>query len=721
MKPLSLQLRNVRTYESLDLDLPEGAVAIVGQNGSGKSSMVNAIDIALFGPEGRTLADWLSESDPQGTMTITLVFEHEREMYRARRTYIGKGRGSSKFELELSPPRADGDYYTTGHWEPLTIESQAATTESLEAMLGLTRETFRASSFISQGVMFCDLAPREQKRILGELLNLGQWDTWLARARTAKRQSESELDRIAGALERAEQELEAKTSIENELTLAQEKAESAKANLVQATAALTVAREALAEEQARVERRRNAEIALQQAERGLSELKAAIVQREDEVLGLDERLAARKDLAEAAAMLGSWENARETLRIAVEMWDARQRLLAEVARATEESDVAYRQIASLLKRAEEVVAAVGEEHCDRCGQVLGRDAAERAAQSYRDEAGEVGVRYSERQDALVALNTQIDLLPADEPDRAKIATLEVQIADARTAKMHVAALDEVQARHDRALQELDEMRAGLPDRERVAAAARADAAELGPHDPDALRAADDALYGATFDADHVRSVLSVAEQDIARYEERLARLDKIAAEAEEGNLRRDALHADLDLYAQMERACGPNGVPALILENVAIPQIEAAANEILARFGSKALGLEMLTQREKKDGGLADTLQIRVLTEHGARDYKTFSTGERLRINAAVTLAIAQLVAARSAQTGLLVIDDLGPLDSQGMSVLVEICNELAEKIRSVFVISQSPELRDAFEQSIVLESVDGRSRIVGQGVEVPA
>jgi DNA repair protein SbcC/Rad50 len=100
VNPLRLELRSCRTYESLDLDLPEGAVAIIGPNGAGKSTLVNALDVALFGPESRTLADWLSEDAPEGTLSICLTFEHEGATYRARRTYIGKGRGASKFELE---------------------------------------------------------------------------------------------------------------------------------------------------------------------------------------------------------------------------------------------------------------------------------------------------------------------------------------------------------------------------------------------------------------------------------------------------------------------------------------------------------------------------------------------------------------------------------------------------------------------------------------------
>jgi exonuclease SbcC len=100
MRPISLHLENVRTFDALDFDFPDGCCAIVGPNGSGKSTMVSALDIALFGAEGRSLADWLSKEKPDATMKIELVFEHDGSTYRIRRTYDGRGRGKSTLDFE---------------------------------------------------------------------------------------------------------------------------------------------------------------------------------------------------------------------------------------------------------------------------------------------------------------------------------------------------------------------------------------------------------------------------------------------------------------------------------------------------------------------------------------------------------------------------------------------------------------------------------------------
>ena len=96
MRPLSLHLENVRTFDRLDFDFPEGCAVIVSPNGGGKTTLVSSIDVALFGAESRSLADWLSKDRPEATMTILLVFEHGGKRYCIRRTFNGKGRGTSR-------------------------------------------------------------------------------------------------------------------------------------------------------------------------------------------------------------------------------------------------------------------------------------------------------------------------------------------------------------------------------------------------------------------------------------------------------------------------------------------------------------------------------------------------------------------------------------------------------------------------------------------------
>ncbi len=170
------------------------------------------------------------------------------------------------------------------------------------------------------------------------------------------------------------------------------------------------------------------------------------------------------------------------------------------------------------------------------------------------------------------------------------------------------------------------------------------------------------------------------------------------------------------------RACGPNGVPALILETVAIPQVEVEASRILGLLGGPAYACELRTLREKKGGGLADTLDVILLTETGEAPYESFSGGERARIAFALRLALAQLLASRKgSSTGLLVCDELEGLDAQGIAALVTVLEDLQRSIPRIIVVSHVAEMRDSFENTLLLEQIDGRSRVVEQLAEIPA
>ena len=59
MNPTKVWARNFRTYETVDWDIPSGLSAVLGHNlvsegsdsnGSGKSSLLELLPIALFGP-----------------------------------------------------------------------------------------------------------------------------------------------------------------------------------------------------------------------------------------------------------------------------------------------------------------------------------------------------------------------------------------------------------------------------------------------------------------------------------------------------------------------------------------------------------------------------------------------------------------------------------------------------------------------------------------------
>ena len=49
MRVLELSLRNYRIFEEVDLELPARVIGIFGENGAGKSSLMESIAFACYG------------------------------------------------------------------------------------------------------------------------------------------------------------------------------------------------------------------------------------------------------------------------------------------------------------------------------------------------------------------------------------------------------------------------------------------------------------------------------------------------------------------------------------------------------------------------------------------------------------------------------------------------------------------------------------------------
>ncbi len=190
------------------------------------------------------------------------------------------------------------------------------------------------------------------------------------------------------------------------------------------------------------------------------------------------------------------------------------------------------------------------------------------------------------------------------------------------------------------------------------------------------------------------------------------------AEVELSDLRASlAMNQDqADLLRLAERAFGRDGIPTLIVENT-LAQIEANANGYLAMMPTTdgtTLRVQLETQRaQKTTEHLRETLDVLVSDQDGSRTYETFSGGERARVNIALRLALAILLAdRRGAESRLLAIDEIEGLDAEGQRQLVDVVRSVAGRFDVVLIASHYQGIRDAFDQTITVTKTGGISRL---------
>jgi len=187
-----------------------------------------------------------------------------------------------------------------------------------------------------------------------------------------------------------------------------------------------------------------------------------------------------------------------------------------------------------------------------------------------------------------------------------------------------------------------------------------------------------------------------------------AKLDSLTKDAEE----KDKLTAELAPKAKelarwqtLVKAFSKNGIPALIIEN-SIPELERISNDILSQMSNGSHSLRFETQRDlKSKDGVAETLDIIVSDWAGSRPYETYSGGEQLRIDLAIRLGLAELLANRAgSKIEFLVMDEVfGSQDSEHRELVIDAIKSVADRFKLVLVISHITETQAAFDQQIVL------------------
>ncbi|RUA18445.1 MAG: hypothetical protein DSY55_00140 [Clostridia bacterium] len=151
-------------------------------------------------------------------------------------------------------------------------------------------------------------------------------------------------------------------------------------------------------------------------------------------------------------------------------------------------------------------------------------------------------------------------------------------------------------------------------------------------------------------------------------------------------------------YRHLQEAFGPKGIQAMIIE-AALPELETEANRLLARLSDGGLQVRLATQREKKTGGVAETLDILISDELGSRPYELYSGGEAFRINLALRIALSRLLARRAgaALQTLFIDEGFGTQDTHGRENLVDAIHMIKDEFALILVITHIEELKDLF------------------------
>ena len=290
---------------------------------------------------------------------------------------------------------------------------------------------------------------------------------------------------------------------------------------------------------------------------------------------------------------------------------------------------------------------------------------------------------------------------------ARLAALGYDAAQHRDVRARAGQLE---AYRDLA-QRLQEASDGLPDAEESASRAE-ELVEARRRDARQARERMDAIgvalerlpaleqESAGVEAEHLRLETQAGQlrRDVDVHTLRLEDVDRARQRLKELEAQASVAVQERGAYEVLVDAFGRNGVPARLIE-AALPDLESEANELLARLSDGRLSLFLETQRTTARGDVRETLEIRIHDGVGTRSYELFSGGEAFRINFALRIALAKLLATRAgAPLRTLFLDEgFGTQDAQGRQHLLDAIRAVQRDFDLILVITHIDELKEAF------------------------
>lgn len=195
MKPIKLELMGLNSYtdkQTIDFEklTSRGLFGIFGNTGSGKSTILDAITIALYGDISRDTTDYINSSSDKAVVKYEFEIgsKNNRKRYFVERTIKNSATGGTKTSrVLLGEIKDDGDIN-------VLADKVGEVKNKIQDIIGLTSDDFTRSVVLPQGKFseFLKLQDRERRKMLERIFNLEKYGEKLSNKVKIKRNEAKE-------------------------------------------------------------------------------------------------------------------------------------------------------------------------------------------------------------------------------------------------------------------------------------------------------------------------------------------------------------------------------------------------------------------------------------------------------------------------------------------------------------------------------------------------
>lgn len=208
MKPIKLELMGLNSYtdkQTIDFEklTSRGLFGIFGNTGSGKSTILDAITIALYGDISRGTTDYINSNSDKAVVKYEFEIgsKNNRRRYFVERTIKNTPAGGTKTSrVILGEVKVNGDIN-------VLADKVGDVKSKIQDIIGLTSDDFTRSVVLPQGKFseFLKLQDRDRRKMLERIFNLEKYGEKLSnKVKLRRNEAKENLTSLNGKLSQHE-------------------------------------------------------------------------------------------------------------------------------------------------------------------------------------------------------------------------------------------------------------------------------------------------------------------------------------------------------------------------------------------------------------------------------------------------------------------------------------------------------------------------------------